>query len=621
MAGLLSAVFAAVTRSERAPPRQAPAAPAAGGPCSPSGLSSAPTSPGQSARGSDGGAPESLAQAAERLQRAAVPVPARPAGAPREVRCVGVVPALPTEHGPLHVRAYHDTPLGDIFAVVFGDVRGQQEVPLRVHDQCQTSEVFGSRKCDCAQQLRLTIGMMRDAGSGVLLYMPQEGRGIGLANKMAAYELQERFGCDTVDANTLIGLPAESRDYLGVPSVLRHLEVRSVRLVTNNPYKIEELTRLGVNVAGRVAVVPAAPHSEATQYLAVKESRMGHMLSDSAAAPPAGAPGCCGRGEHDAPAGRGPWPVHEAESIHQAVQRIRDGTVPLPAACQPSERDARLVGVVPALPTSHGPLHVRAYHDPKVGDILALVFGDVRGQSAVPLRVHDQCQTSEVFGSRKCDCAQQLNHTIAMLRDGGCGVLLYMPQEGRGIGLANKMAAYELQERFGCDTVEANTLIGLPDDRRDYGGIPSVLRELEVRSVRLVTNNPYKIKELTRLGVAVCGRERAVFEAPHAEAVRYLQTKERRMGHAIKDGAQLCLDAGDEPREAPRVADAVYSPSREAREVAAHSANEQLAQAALRGRRVPFDVPRPVAAGPYVGATCGPWLGSPPSRHPLQPRV
>eukprot|EP00756_Hemistasia_phaeocysticola_P004774 Hpha_TRINITY_DN12999_c0_g2::TRINITY_DN12999_c0_g2_i1::g.164334::m.164334/K14652/ribBA; 3,4-dihydroxy 2-butanone 4-phosphate synthase / GTP cyclohydrolase II len=548
-------------------------------PVSPGGLScSASSSSCQSPRRPN----ETLDEAVQRLSRV-VTLPATREVKPRQVQPVGVVGALPTEEGPMHVRGYHDPVVGDILAVVFGDVSGREAVPLRVHDQCQTSEVFRSRKCDCAQQLHSTLRLFRNAGVGVLLYMPQEGRGIGLANKLAAYELQERFGCDTVDANTLLGLPEENRDYGGVPSLLADLGVQSVRLVTNNPYKISELRRLGVEVDSRESAVFCEPHPEAAAYLKVKGERMGHSIQHPARSEDSieglGNAGGCGCGACG----------DEGESIHQAVERLRASVVAetLTGAGQPATpREVSCVGVVGALPTEEGPMHVRGYHDPVVGDIMAVVFGDVAGREAVPLRVHDQCQTSEVFRSRKCDCAQQLHSTLRLFRNAGVGVLLYMPQEGRGIGLANKLAAYELQERFGCDTVDANTLLGLPEENRDYGGVPSLLADLGVQSVRLVTNNPYKISELRRLGVKVGSRDRAVFQAPHAESIRYLQTKERRMGHAIRDGAPL-LEAGGESPASPATAavPAEYHPSRRARLAACAAAQEQMAQAAVRRHR------------------------------------
>jgi GTP cyclohydrolase II len=124
-------------------------------------------------------------------------------------------------------------------------------VVLRVHDACFTSEVLGSLKCDCAEQLQMAMEYIHANAPGIVIYLWQEGRGIGLANKIAAYKLQEQ-GLDTVDANRALGLPDDSREYTSVRNILKELRVKSVRLMTNNPRKISELTELGVKVNGRV---------------------------------------------------------------------------------------------------------------------------------------------------------------------------------------------------------------------------------------------------------------------------------------------------------------------------------------------------------------------------------
>jgi len=156
-------------------------------------------------------------------------------------------------------------------------------VPVRVHDACLTGEVFGSLKCDCGPQLQMALTIQSKQELGIVIYMPQEGRGIGLANKVAAYTLQEEHGLDTVDANLALGLPAEMRDYSSVPTVLDDLGVRSVLLMTNNPFKVKELMSLGVVVQGTLPVV-VPPNAQATQqYLDTKRRRMGHVLPDSMA--------------------------------------------------------------------------------------------------------------------------------------------------------------------------------------------------------------------------------------------------------------------------------------------------------------------------------------------------
>jgi GTP cyclohydrolase II len=174
---------------------------------------------------------------------------------------------------------------------------------------------------------------------------------------------------------------------------------------------------------------------------------------------------------------------------------------------------------------------------------VALVFGDVAGREDVLVRVHSECMTSEVFGSLKCDCKEQLEGAMAAIAHAGAGAVLYLRQEGRGIGLANKIKAYALQSH-GHDTVDANRLLGLPDDARRYDVARDMLAHLQVASVRLLTNNPAKVTALRRLGVRVLGRMPIVVP-PTAHSARYLQTKRDRMDHDLPGAAlpELALPA------------------------------------------------------------------------------
>lgn len=183
---------------------------------------------------------------------------------------------LPTQNGPYRVRAYRDHRSGtEPLAILWGDVEGQASVPVRVHDECLTSEVLGSLKCDCKGQLDWALAYIREHG-GVVIYLRQEGRGIGLANKIAAYSLQER-GLDTVDANRALGLPDDAREYHAARAILDDLKISSIRLLTNNPRKIEKLRAEGVAVDDRVGViVEGTPHS--VGYLQAKAERMRHLL-------------------------------------------------------------------------------------------------------------------------------------------------------------------------------------------------------------------------------------------------------------------------------------------------------------------------------------------------------
>ncbi len=184
---------------------------------------------------------------------------------------------LPTEQGSYRVRAYRDHASGtEPVAIISGGLEGGVGVPVRVHDECFTSEVLGSLKCDCRQQLRFSMDYIRKRGPGAVIYLRQEGRGIGLANKIAAYALQED-GHDTVDANRLLGLPDDVRRYDAAAFILQDLAVESVRLMTNNPRKVRMLEELGVQITGRIPILMAA-NEHSAGYLEAKQLRMGHML-------------------------------------------------------------------------------------------------------------------------------------------------------------------------------------------------------------------------------------------------------------------------------------------------------------------------------------------------------
>ena len=187
------------------------------------------------------------------------------------------------------------------------------------------------------------------------------------------------------------------------------------------------------------------------------------------------------------------------------------------------------------LPTRRGDYRVRAYRDPVDGsEPVAILCGDVDGLESVPVRVHDECFTSEVLGSLKCDCREQLDYALDFIKRRGPGVVVYLRQEGRGIGLANKIAAYKLQEA-GHDTVDANRMLGLPDDSRRYDAAAAILADLGVRSVRLLTNNPRKVAKLGELGVRIVGRLPVLVE-PTEHSRGYLDAKAARMGHHLPRG-------------------------------------------------------------------------------------
>jgi 3,4-dihydroxy 2-butanone 4-phosphate synthase/GTP cyclohydrolase II len=187
---------------------------------------------------------------------------------------------LPTRRGDFQVVGYRGIVDGlEHMALVKGDVAGD-DVLVRVHSSCATGDVFHSLRCDCGEQLERAMDEIEAAGRGVLVYLAQEGRGIGLVEKLRAYELQQN-GRDTVDANTELGHDADPREFHAAAHVLRDLGVRSVRLLTNNPRKVEELERYGVAVGERVPLEVAARDTN-RGYLTTKRDRLGHLLSDDA---------------------------------------------------------------------------------------------------------------------------------------------------------------------------------------------------------------------------------------------------------------------------------------------------------------------------------------------------
>ena len=205
----------------------------------------------------------------------------------------------------------------------------------------------------------------------------------------------------------------------------------------------------------------------------------------------------------------------------------------------------RIVAVA-KLPSRFGDFRIVAFwnnRDQK--DHIAVVHGDVVGAEDVPTRLHSECLTGDVVGSLRCDCRDQLETALRRIGEAERGVVLYLRQEGRGIGLANKIRAYALQDR-GLDTVEANLALGFRDDERDYAVAAHMLRSLGVASVRLMTNNPSKVEQLTRYGVQV--RERLPHLLPPNDHNRfYLETKARRSGHFIDFEGKARLQEQSDP--------------------------------------------------------------------------
>ena len=201
------------------------------------------------------------------------------------------------------------------------------------------------------------------------------------------------------------------------------------------------------------------------------------------------------------------------------------------------------VMAVADLPTEFGKFRIVAFYNNKdQKDHIAIVHGDVVGKSGVPLRVHSECLTGDALGSLRCDCRAQLHAALRRIAEEPFGVVLYLRQEGRGIGLMNKIRAYELQDQ-GLDTVEANLALGFRDDEREYAVAAHMIDSLSIQSIRLITNNPNKVQQLTDFGIAV--DERVPHVMPVTEHnVDYLRTKTERSGHLFEQ-ADLVV-RGDE---------------------------------------------------------------------------
>lgn len=187
--------------------------------------------------------------------------------------------AFPTEFGQFRIYGFESRVNGEpeeTVALVMGDIASGKPPLVRIHSRCLTGDVFHSLRCDCRQQLELALKSIAKEGRGILVYENQEGRGIGLLNKLRAYELQDG-GADTVEANERLGFEADLRSYVTPVDVLRYFGVKSVRLLSNNPDKIAALERAGIHVAERVpSIVP--PHEARKKYLKTKKQKMGHLL-------------------------------------------------------------------------------------------------------------------------------------------------------------------------------------------------------------------------------------------------------------------------------------------------------------------------------------------------------
>ncbi len=217
--------------------------------------------------------------------------------------------------------------------------------------------------------------------------------------------------------------------------------------------------------------------------------------------------------------------------------------------CKGLGRDNICVRIVAMaeLPSRFGDFHIVAFENNRDGkEHVAITKGDVIGAADVPVRLHSECLTGDVIGSLRCDCRDQLEAALKMIGKMERGMVLYLRQEGRGIGLVNKIRAYSLQDQ-GMDTVEANLALGFRDDERDYAVAAHMLMSLKIQSVRLITNNPKKIQQLTDYGIKVTDRIPHVME-PNDHNLFYLQTKAAKSGHLIDfSGKEHFKEQDDRP--------------------------------------------------------------------------
>ncbi len=232
---------------------------------------------------------------------------------------------------------------------------------------------------------------------------------------------------------------------------------------------------------------------------------------------------------------------------HMQIKELLDESRAHQCDDVPPDEACVAIAAIAELPTRFGQFHIVAFYNNRDHkEHIALLHGDVCHQEDVPVRVHSECLTGDVLGSLRCDCRDQLETALRMIGQMDRGILLYMRQEGRGIGLVNKIRAYGLQEH-GYDTVEANIALGFRDDEREYSIAAQMLNALHVKSICLITNNPKKIEDLTKNGIKVTGRIPHIMVANEYNRF-YLETKAIKSGHLIDlHGKERLPEQADHP--------------------------------------------------------------------------